>query len=1158
MKGNAANLSRIRQWCHGCRLVFPQEGLAACCALLAALQAPAVTETFDAYANGTALTAVGGGGVWTIGSNTVTDAGGVAGSKGLSNANPIFNWKGQAFQWSTLAVGTKLTMALDFQTSATGKFDDDRVGWTITPDASTSTGSQMALQLDNTTEAGMVVYWNSTRTQLNALSSIKTSTWYRFVVEFTKLTATSAGIVGTLTELDASGTPTGTPYVGTVADTSTFSNPPATTLFGGSQCPSFKNYSGAAGNADNASFTLTPPSGNLPPTVAITSPINGATVGTSVTIEVTAADSDGTITSVTFYDGTTLLGTDTSSPYSYAWSGAAPGSHALTARAMDNGGLTTTSNPVTVTVAEPVVDYVNFTGGTHAETFDSLGAVANGTVSQTPLGWFVGYDIAAPAWTTNVTANDGSTGVNATAGWNCGISGTNPAADRALAIGNSSSAPAPSGNRSILLKLKNSTGRAISSFTLAYDLEQWRSFDGSTTPEKLTLAFSPDNVNWVDLGPAFNGTLPVGPGANSPRDGNAPAYRVANLGGAYTCPALVPAGSFIYLRWYDTNESGTDGINGIDNFSFSVATPANPIQYVIIISVDGLGGTYLSKLFDGTATGGPYAIPNFTRLKNEGAGTLAAHCDNNTYETLPNHTSILTARPRDNSPGFDGHNWTSNSDPAVGQTIHSNKGSYVASGFDVAHDHGLRTGMYANKSKFSLFDTYGSYTGGGSYSATYGALDTTGADNGRDKLDNTYINATLGGIVVDTFITQQQSASPNQYAFLHINETDYYGHNGGWGSALWNSQAVVVDTMLGKIFKLIEQEVPAMTGNTAILLTADHGNQDNPPTGADRYAVPFYVWGPGVPAGADLYTLNPATRQVAATYPMTTYANTPNKQPIRNAEASNVALKLLGLGPIPGSTFNFAQTLVVTQPGVTLGLAGSPLAEAGGGATVTATLSTAHSMPVTVNLTFSGTATLTADYARSATGIAIAAGSTTGSLTLTAVQDALVENPDETIVVDIASVVNGTESGTQQVTATITDAATAPFAIWIHDRYPTLTEPWNRPDADPDGDGLDNAIEYVLGSNPDAATTNRPTAATDGGDFVFSFQRALVSKEPGTAVAIDVGSSPDHWPPASVYVVGTAPEVTVGTPTGGYEAITLRVPRTSPKLFARLRVTIAP
>jgi hypothetical protein len=111
-----------------------------------------------------------------------------------------------------LAAGTKVAMSLDFQTDANGKFDDDRVGWTITPDASTSTPSQLALQLDNNQEGGMVFYHNTTRTPvLNALAGIKISTWYRFNVEFTKLTATSAGIVGTLTELDATGTPTGTP-----------------------------------------------------------------------------------------------------------------------------------------------------------------------------------------------------------------------------------------------------------------------------------------------------------------------------------------------------------------------------------------------------------------------------------------------------------------------------------------------------------------------------------------------------------------------------------------------------------------------------------------------------------------------------------------------------------------------------------------------------------------------------------------------------------------------------------------------------------------------------------------------------------------------------------------------------------------------------------
>ena len=291
---------------------------------------------------------------------------------------------------------------------------------------------------------------------------------------------------------------------------------------------------------------------------------------------------------------------------------------------------------------------------------------------------------------------------------------------------------------------------------------------------------------------------------------------------------------------------------------------------------------------------------------------------------MPNHTSIITARPRDTTAGVvNGHGWSSNSDPAVGQTIHSNKGAYVASVFDVAHDAGLKTGMYANKTKFSLFDNTVAQPGGGSYNATYGAVDTTGVDNGRDKVDNTYIDTTLGGTIVNTYIAKQKT-DPMQFAFLHINEPDAYGHGSGWGTATWNSQVVNVDTMLGNIFKLIEQDVPAMNGHTAIILTADHGNQDNPPTGADRYQVPLFVWAPGVATpGADLYALNSSIRQVAGSYPMTTYAG---MQPFRNAEVSNLALDLLGLPAIPGSAFGTAQNIVVPEPStfvlIAAGLAG--------------------------------------------------------------------------------------------------------------------------------------------------------------------------------------------------------------------------------------------
>ena len=263
MKGNPnhCNPARTARRPHPHRTASIRTGLAALAAL-AAVNASAVTETFDGYADGTALTAVGGGGEWTFG-GSVVNPGGVNGTAGLDIASPIFNWKGQPFQWSTLAIGTKVAMSLDFQTSTAGKFDDDRVGWTVNADASTSSANQFALQLDNTSDGGMVCYWDSNRTVLNALSGIQASTWYRFNVEYTKLTATSAGIVGTLTELDGSGNPTGTPWVGTIADTSAAPYSAPTSRFTStSQWPSYKNYNATAGNADNASFTIT----DTPPT----------------------------------------------------------------------------------------------------------------------------------------------------------------------------------------------------------------------------------------------------------------------------------------------------------------------------------------------------------------------------------------------------------------------------------------------------------------------------------------------------------------------------------------------------------------------------------------------------------------------------------------------------------------------------------------------------------------------------------------------------------------------------------------------------------------------------------------------------------------------------------------------------------------------------
>jgi len=106
-------------------------------------------------------------------------------------------------------------------------------------------------------------------------------------------------------------------------------------------------------------------------------------------------------------------------------------------------------------------------------------------------------------------------------------------------------------------------------------------------------------------------------------------------------------------------------------------------------------------------------------------------------------------------------------------------------------------------------------------------------------------------------------------------------------------------------------------------------------------------------------------------------------------------------------------------PVVTIAVDKTSITEDSGVSTITATLDTApNSGNVVVSLSTGGTASAS-DYTLSSTSITISSG-TTGTATVTAVQDSNDEN-DETVVIDISSVSNGTESGTQQVTITITD-----------------------------------------------------------------------------------------------------------------------------------------
>ncbi|MGY3795536.1 Ig-like domain-containing protein [Aquimarina sp. 433] len=167
---------------------------------------------------------------------------------------------------------------------------------------------------------------------------------------------------------------------------------------------------------------------NTPPTVAITSPADGASfnAGDSVTISANAADTDGSVTKVSFYLDGNMISEDTSAPYSVDWI-AISGNYALTARATDNDGAATTSLAINITVTTD-------SGGCDEAQYVENGGYTEGSIVQNEgntykcrpypySGWCNGAAWAyAPgtgtywqdAWTLVGTCDDGGTDGNQT------------------------------------------------------------------------------------------------------------------------------------------------------------------------------------------------------------------------------------------------------------------------------------------------------------------------------------------------------------------------------------------------------------------------------------------------------------------------------------------------------------------------------------------------------------------------------------------------------------------------------------------------------------------------------------------------------------------------------------------------------------------------
>lgn len=259
--------------------------------------------------------------------------------------------------------------------------------------------------------------------------------------------------------------------------------------------------------------------------------------------------------------------------------------------------------------------------------------------------------------------------------------------------------------------------------------------------------------------------------------------------------------------------------------------------------------------------------------------------------------------------------------PAAGGLVRPSPTRYIASCFDVAHDAGLSTAAIASKLKFTLFvQTWGE---------DYGAPDTDvrGGDNGTNKIGTFAFAHEMPQVTAG--VIDALDDAPRGLIFVHYALPDSVGHTTGWTTEPdqpWMASVKVIDTELGRLLSAIDAD-PALNDRTAVILTTDHGGgvpfrTHTDPDALVNYRIPFVVWIDGAELSSDLYTANSGARTDPGVD--RTPSHEQGAAPIRNTDAGNAALQLLGLDPIPGSTYGGESLpLAVTSPAPAAPRAGS-------------------------------------------------------------------------------------------------------------------------------------------------------------------------------------------------------------------------------------------
>ncbi len=176
------------------------------------------------------------------------------------------------------------------------------------------------------------------------------------------------------------------------------------------------------GNVAEIEFYGTAVVTNVAPTVSITSPSASASFTTPASINITAnaSDSDGSISKVEFFVGSTLISTDYTAPYSYTWNTSTTGSYTIIAKATDNDGASTSASvSVSVTESTSTADINGPACGSNYSTLSYEVGASRRTNATSYNWWYTGNTQSVNAVSGTPYQVNISTGNNFQAGQLC-------------------------------------------------------------------------------------------------------------------------------------------------------------------------------------------------------------------------------------------------------------------------------------------------------------------------------------------------------------------------------------------------------------------------------------------------------------------------------------------------------------------------------------------------------------------------------------------------------------------------------------------------------------------------------------------------------------------------------------------------------------------